>query len=1104
MPNSLDYGDFDSLISNIVIDDIAYSWAPDKVVSDNSEFGIRSKSNEVLNNERVIVTHDLESGVSWNTNGTELFTDYRKMAIQAFSLMWSGEAFMTMCMRDHLSVLYNTQKKFWLQLDDEYSYDAAPLFKIDNSTFLTPTHPVGFTRTTSQDDLHYLDEDQYVEVSVNGVLQSWESNPWRLDTLTGTLRFATALGDSDTVTLKYVWRVYTRIVSFDVNALDIAQNVYGGMVVFEQLLPPDSVSKWDDVYVTEDCRGCADPITPTSDTLPTIKCLNYESSAANSTSVTRSGATDAWTGLGNVKILDTSYASAGTLALGDKTYTLKTTGILPERPILSTESVTSITAKIATSLNPDADGVGDVIDDYVTLTNNGTAFGDNLATNSSVELQEFIRYYTFTNLTGITATDINNGLLGVDVGYTAKPTLNTTYNAGNWNVVVTSVDTTTNNGDKAQTKATVFTITTTWIGAGTAPTYVVLNVSSSCVAEGQYTSPAVLTYSGTASADNGLGTYSSGSILYPPTSPPYATQTASSTNKRKVYLVGNVATLTVNVVGTVTLTDAGTNVPKITNTLTAAVTTPTVPTIQVNLVQANVCLETSGPIPEYKCEAPSAEEKTGGNRSLYGNNATEVSGQYEFTGYTIPTDHYITGMEISKFYVEFTSPCAPKALGTEAWIKLKLNGLGDSFSSWEKKLNEQSGTADHAYFGLIDPTTDDFNFGGLCDTWGKTFGAFSASLVNTYGLKVEAFVREPSNSCGVYDNSNWTFTPTYTTVASSHPTFGAATSGIHPGWEDTGGTGYDAASISSHVSVGATWIGAGAIPKYVDVDITSHVIATGGGGTGFSLAADNGLGSSGTLTGTTVTTSLDYSSTVTTRFYIDNAGHAINPYTLTMSSSATSTPSSPSSISAARGIVTSGVSTSPDKPEITDLKLKVWHTPACMSKDTDHNSATKTGTWNTTSYGSTSTTAVSSDGTTAGAFTLLTDTYKFNSQGLFKSTAKIVGIKYLFDARRVSSTPPSGAETLSMKAHLGTYSAGHTSKSITLPVDSSWVSYVVGDTNDRWGYETLYAPFSTYYPTATGANCNTLFQIELLGINISGVYYEFRNMRTIVYYVDVC
>lgn len=1101
------YGQFESVLNSVIIEDVVYQWTPDGFIFDTSEFGIRSKSNAVLDNARVVTTQSVISGTSWIANDVELFQDARLSLGQAVTLTWSTKGFTTMCMRDHLYTLYTTQKKFWLQCDDDMSYDLALLTATDTSYqyYITPTYPIGFMRNRDTSS-PYTTQYDYIQVYKNGVVLDWESNPWRFDTKTGLMWFATPMLSTDAIQLKYVWRMYVRVVTASVDALDIAQNTYGGSVVLEQVDPPANVSRWDDSLTAEETRECLNPLVASEDTMSVAAlytCMGYKSAASTPTVSSRSAGVT-WINLGNTTVLDGAYASSGTLSGGQQTYLLNHSNFIPDSVVDEDAAVPVIRVRVSAYASPDNGAAADIIDDTVQLTVAGTPVGDNIATQTPLTNTVTDRIYEFTNTTGITPEDINNGLVGVNLGYTDTP-VSSVFSSGNWTIAVARVDDTTGSDSANACLQTEFTLTATYTGSGTAPSYVVVNVTGSCTADNNNTPPATADFVGFCSVDNGMGAFDSGSLVVPATNPPPASRVATTTVKVKLRTAGGVGTYTTTMYGscTMTSTSAG-NAPEIVNALSGSVVTPDSATANVDLVQMSVCASSVSASVSSLCQESSSTVSQGTVSNTITSSCATYDAEFTFTGFNIPVDNYITGIEVSNFTVAYDSPCPPGTLGAQIWARYKLDGLSDTYTSWYKKLNQDAGSVNQAYVGVVDPTTNNFAFGNVCDLWGKSFGAYAPTQINTYGLKIEAFVGEPSNGCGAYDGSNWSLSTVYSgtsvTIDASNVTNTVvwASNGSNV---SVGGSTYKSAACNGTVTFGATWTGSGSPPTYVDVDVVSSASASSAtASSGASAMADNGLGNvqNVTTTGSTAA-SASVSGTKRVRFFIDPAGNTIIPFVITLS-----TLGDPAlGITAATAATTTNtVASCTLSPSITNLSVTVWHTQGCQTKPMPHLLATSGGSWNTALEGVSGSVAQTSDGTSTGTFTLKTSGFDFASQNLFVPGAHMVGISYSMEARRSSVT--GSTETAHVRAQVSSYNSGLSYRNFTLPQTPDWTTITVGGANDMWGFSSADSITGTLVPTMEGTDLNNLFNIEFSGTNISGVWYEFRNMVTTIYYVDIC
>lgn len=211
------------------------------------------------------------------------------------------------------------------------------------------------------------------------------------------------------------------------------------------------------------------------------------------TDVARASSTLAWASPSNV--LSTSvYTTTGNYLPGIIADYLKVSIAAPSPPL------GSLPTTLLLSLNGYLTTVGtflcDVIDDVIQLGKT-TPLGTNAAQNLSWGGAPTVRQWNVPT-DGITLADLNAGLIFVFLGFKAYPFDSHTYDSGNWTITYTASGQSDNNGTIvawvsgpgpftssgsgslprfASANGTI-TPTATWIGGGSAPTYVPLSVRS--------------------------------------------------------------------------------------------------------------------------------------------------------------------------------------------------------------------------------------------------------------------------------------------------------------------------------------------------------------------------------------------------------------------------------------------------------------------------------------------------------------------------------------------------------------------------------------------------------------------------------------------------
>jgi len=213
----------------------------------------------------------------------------------------------------------------------------------------------------------------------------------------------------------------------------------------------------------------------------------------------------------------------------------------------------------------------DVLDDLVQITKSGVAVGSSIALLTKVSELDGTKTYSFDPVAlGFSLADINGGLLGVQLGWKVDPPLATggntdPYAAANWSIGISPTSPQQTVGVPSVSVNLTYTVTATWIGAGPAPSYVILSLAGTATVLG----PALI-----CSLDNGLGATFTGAT---------SGASASSTINRRVSTVAGVATSTVIMTGSAST--GGLSV-KITMTLTATIAQPNPTTLKVDVAMA--------------------------------------------------------------------------------------------------------------------------------------------------------------------------------------------------------------------------------------------------------------------------------------------------------------------------------------------------------------------------------------------------------------------------------------------------------------------------------------------------------------------------------------
>lgn len=176
------------------------------------------------------------------------YRDYyhrRKIHIQAWKAEWGEQSLMTVFMAEQLRDLYETQKQFWIQYDDEMSRCWGRLIGLNADledgnnphVYFTPHYPI-----------FPYGHEPLADPEAAG---AWDNMLWVANELwTGDFDVYSDYGmvvlpadnkrfnDRIKVHLKYTWRAYVRIREMNLQPIQLAQTYYTGEVAFEVVAIP--------------------------------------------------------------------------------------------------------------------------------------------------------------------------------------------------------------------------------------------------------------------------------------------------------------------------------------------------------------------------------------------------------------------------------------------------------------------------------------------------------------------------------------------------------------------------------------------------------------------------------------------------------------------------------------------------------------------------------------------------------------------------------------------------------------------------------------------------------------------------------------------------
>jgi hypothetical protein len=476
----------------------------------------------------------------------------------------------------------------------------------------------------------------------------------------------------------------------------------------------------------------------------------------------------------------------------------------------------------------------------------------------------------------------------------------------------------------------------------------------------------------------------------------------------------------------------------------------------------------------------------------------------QVNAFNIPTDHYVHGVELMSMVVGANNGC-PTSTTSLIKTKLRLKQVGSTFSSWLQKDQQPIPPTDHAIIGDIDATTDK-SFGGVNDLWGRPFGAWTPALINSSGLEFET---NWSASCNPQLEANWSIAYVYTGTTEhsagspGDPTSFAWGSSPQGGLRDySRGSGTpNYVSLGGTIKIVYTWIGGGDAPAFVQASIYSKARANAVDGPGaayWSGTVDNGFADDTVIE--YVSGHEDSRTKEGTHTVLLNVVGGVAEYTVACSAYSYKSLPTSGGLQVYAGVIVTGTVAPCTLPTKQDTLVRVHHSPVCATNALCHQLAVSSGTWNQPSFkGINCELARTSDGGQNGAYTLLMSDYVLE---ILKANARIVGIMISGQKRRVGSGTPSGSITF--KTHIGSYSGARTGKTTAYPTTDTWSDFVLGGNGDFWDYGSVFAETGVTYPTAIGSQVNSYFTVEMIGSNVPGTFFEFRNLKVTLFFAEVC
>ena len=313
-------------------------------------------------------------------------------------------------------------------------------------------------------------------------------------------------------------------------------------------------------------------VPPGSATVST--CTAFYTNSAVATSVAPGDA--AWTNTGFAFVSDDSYCTSASLSYGTArtTETLRCDGFTPATPIPVSATITGLTYRAEFSKTGDLAVTN--IDAQPRVA--GASSGTDRSTGTTLTTTDTVQDYVPS--ANPTVAQINAGSVGFDLKFQQEDWPVAWNDPLNWTITVSGGGT-----------AAAMTVTATYIGGGSVPTRVYVGISSSAEARIEADPPSTppLPFTGTATADNGLGATVSGAVSQI-VDEPEARVTDSSTQTVQIALTAGTGStlITRDVSGTVYT--SGTRILGA-YTGSAVLVVPTAAAVRVDNVALRVCYD---------------------------------------------------------------------------------------------------------------------------------------------------------------------------------------------------------------------------------------------------------------------------------------------------------------------------------------------------------------------------------------------------------------------------------------------------------------------------------------------------------------------------------
>ena len=416
---------------------------------------------------------------------------------------------------------------------------------------------------------------------------------------------------------------------------------------------------------------------------------------------------------------------------------------------------------------------------------------------------------------------------------------------------------------------------------------------------------------------------------------------------------------------------------------------------------------------------------------------------YNTGAITIPTNHYVTGVELTDFSGGRLTHCVTPLTQTVAKSRLKFNLTGSTYSSFYEKQSQTDVSQNHALINnmTIPFVSGDVTYGGIFDLFGKPVGVYRGSDLLS-GITFNNVITVPTTSnCGAYTGT-LTVTPTNNLTSYSKQN-GSVSAPSASGSYSVAGSVITLPMIEE--SPASPYIsGNNNVEAYVDGNIS---LAITGPSTAkfttvrlqlsltlesYGISANqrsyviNTIFGSQTVANNAVTKTVTFDKTFVVPL-TSGSGTLVVPlyyYAKTIFDPANPSPFTNKAKVSGTLTYTAGYGCA-SAPEINSFGIKVYHSPSCPTIIKYHTTAVGSGSSSTSTpyLGTNGGILRTSDGTTSGAGTIYCRNFGFPT---FQTTALFVGATVRFKARRVGAAPT--ATNLVVNANFNSGNTGFTSE----------------------------------------------------------------------------